>query len=131
MMFDCIWRPAAEVVKEDEEFEKEMEKAIQEQDSAPYQPPRYLCTKRVQDIVQHFDIKEWSEKKWREAQEQRLLAPIGTRVLIRRRYHSSSIGPILQDTIMIRVCRPHRWENVHVFYLQDEGTPYHCRSKPY
>ena len=66
------------------------------------------------DPTMSFQVKDLSEKKWREEQSYRASAPVGTRALLRRRFHET----VIQDTMMIRV--DDQWACFHVFYTKEE-----------
>ena len=99
--------------------------AHREQEEAPFKVASCFYTEKVQS--KNFEVKDLSEQKWREAQQQRLLAPVGTRVLLRRRYHET----VVQDTMMVRVNQMYRWECLHIFYVEDESTPLPVHAKMY
>jgi len=126
-----VWRPAAEVLAEDEEYERQLEAAIQAHNKALFKGASCYYTETVYprggEPLQPplFDVKDYSEEKWRQEQGFRVLAPVGTRILLRRRIHAS----IIQDTMMIRVEQPYLWECLHVFYTQTEGTPLPLHTK--
>jgi hypothetical protein len=78
-----------------------------------------LYSTRVSSMIQAnptlvFQVKDLSEAKWLEEQSYRTTAPIGTRALLRRRFH----GAVIQDTMMIRL--KHIWTCFHVFYTKEE-----------
>jgi len=130
------WHPAAEILEEDEEYERQLEAAIRAHNEAPFKGATCYYTETVcpqggnplQQSI--FELKDYSEGKWRQEQGFRALAPVGTRVLLRRRAHDSvQLGTIIQDTMMIRVEQPYLWECLHVFYTQEEGTPLPLHTK--
>jgi hypothetical protein len=78
-----------------------------------------LYSSRVSSMIQaaptlSFQVKDLTEKKWREEQGYRATAPVGTRALLRRRFHET----VIQDTMMIRL--EHEWACFHVFYTKEE-----------
>ena len=104
------WRPAQEVLEEDEATE-----------------PQILLSENAQILYRYspslfsFDI---SSDQWLKEQQIRSLAPIGSRVLLRRR-------PIHVDIDMntytvhhdIMMERTDRWNNYHVIYFEQELSP--------
>jgi len=56
----------------------------------------------------------------------RLLTPIGTRVLLRRRQKTHREGRLMYDTVLERVDQAHRWDIIHAFYMEDETSPFPC-----
>jgi hypothetical protein len=66
------------------------------------------------DPTRVFQVKDLGEKKWREEQGYRATAPVGTRALLRRRFHET----VIQDTMMIRL--EYAWACFHVFYTKEE-----------
>jgi hypothetical protein len=64
--------------------------------------------------TQTFQVKDLTEQKWREEQGYRATAPVGTRALLRRRFHET----VIQDTMMIRF--DHSWACFHIFYTKEE-----------
>jgi hypothetical protein len=116
---NTVWRPANEVLDEDE------------LDHA-YQPPTHLygsilyprsAEGHVQPPIPLIEVNDFSSKKWYNEQEHRSNAPIGTRVLLRRRFHDLVSGVVIQDTMMIRVDELHQWDKYHVFYYEHEPSP--------
>lgn len=73
--------------------------------------------------------KELSYDEWKDEQYYRLMAPVGTRVLLRRRQQDHPEGMMIYDTVMDRVDEPRRWDLVHVFYLAGETSPFPIPSK--
>ena len=104
------WRPAQEVLEEDEATE-----------------PQILLSENAQILYRYspslfsFDI---SSDQWLKEHQIRSLAPIGSRVLLRRR-------PIHVDIDMntytvhhdIMMERTDRWNNYHVIYFEQELSP--------
>ena len=66
------------------------------------------------DSTLSFQVKDLGAKKWREEQGYRAAAPVGTRTLLRRRFHDT----VIQDTMMIRM--EDQWACFHVFYTKEE-----------
>lgn len=86
-----------------------------------YAAPLSTClySTRVSSMIQSnptqtFQVKDLTEKKWREEQGYRATAPVGTRALLRRRFHDT----VIQDTMMIRL--EYTWTCFHVFYTKEE-----------
>jgi hypothetical protein len=111
------WRPAEEVLSEDE---------------AAFQGSVCIYTERVYPSAVDgmrpppplFPVKDLSEQQWKQEQEYRLLAPIGTRSLLRRRFHESvTLGTVIQDTVLVRVDAPYQWLCAHAFYTETEESP--------
>jgi hypothetical protein len=106
------WRPALEVLLEDEALE------ILE--------PQVVLSKNAQILYRRapslfsFD----SCDDWKTEQENRSAAPIGSRVLLRRRPIHVVIDKstyLVHHDIMME--RSDRWNNYHVVYFEQEPSP--------
>jgi hypothetical protein len=106
---DIHWRPALEVLLEDEALE-----------------PQVVLSKNAQILYRHspsmfsFD----SYNGWKTEQESRSAAPIGSRVLLRRRLIHVVIDKstyLVHHDIMME--RSDRWNNYHVVYFEQEPSP--------
>jgi len=106
---DIHWRPALEVLLEDEALE-----------------PQVVLSKNAQILYRHspsmfsFD----SYNGWKTEQENRSAAPIGSRVLLRRRLIHVVIDKstyLVHHDIMME--RSDRWNNYHVVYFEQEPSP--------
>lgn len=115
------WSPAADVMFEDEIENELWEKDEKEHLAAPLKEPRYLYSFKAN----YFSIqpKQMTKKQWKQEQYHRLLTPIGTRTLLRRRIIPCETDDIVYDIMMERVDEPHRWECYHVFYEKRETSP--------
>lgn len=67
---------------------------------------------------------ELDYEELQDEQRYRLLTPIGTRVLIRRRQKRHREGTLMYDTVMERVDQAHRWDIIHAFYMEGESSPF-------
>jgi hypothetical protein len=103
------WRPALEVLLEDEALE-----------------PQLLLSENAQILYRHspsmfsFD----SYNGWKTEQDNRSAAPIGSRVLLRRRLIHVVIDKntyLVHHDIMME--RSDRWNNYHVVYFEQEPSP--------
>ena len=103
------WRPAKEVLEEDEALE-----------------PQLLLSENAQILYHHspslfsFDTYDG----WKKEQEIRSAAPSGSRVLLRRRPVSVIIDKniyLVHHDIMME--RSDRWNNYHVVYFEQELSP--------
>lgn len=124
-MNQIVWRPAKEVLDEEDA-------------RVPFQAPSciygsalYPTSKKgqIQPPTPLIEINDLSVAQWLKEQEYRRNAPIGTRVLLRRRIHDLVNGNVIQDTMMIRVDEPHEWNNYHVFYFEHEPSPFPIQTK--
>ena len=103
------WRPALEVLLEDEVLEPQV--VLSENAQILY---------RLSPSLFSFD----SYDGWKTEQENRSAAPIGSRVLLRRR----PIHVIIDKNIYlvhhdIMMERSDRWNNYHVVYFEQEPSP--------
>jgi hypothetical protein len=123
-MNQIVWRPAKEVLDEEDAF--------------AFQPPTCMYGSvlypihkegEVQPPTPLIDIKDLPITQWRKEQELRRNAPLGTRILLRRRIHELVKGDVVQDTMMIRVDEPYEWETYHVFYFEHEPSPLPLHTK--
>lgn len=103
------WRPAQEVLLEDEALE-----------------PQVLLSENVQILYRHspslFSFDTYDD--WKTEQENRSAAPIGSRVLLRRRLIHVVIDKstyLVHHDIMME--RTERWNNYHVVYFEQEPSP--------
>ena len=134
-----VLRPLAEVLDKETSYERQLELSIQEHNNSPFKSATCYYTETVYPLAKdgetrfpppQFSVNDYSEEKWREEQGCRVLVPMGTRVLLRRQQHESTeLGTIIQDTMMFRVDQPYRWECLHVFYTQEEGTPFPIQTR--
>jgi len=96
-------------------------------------PPIYLFSEGVLTSVhapyRFASPQQLSYEQWKDEQHYRLMAPIGTRVLLRRRHQDHPSGMMIYDTVMERVDEVQRWQLAHVFYLAGEASPYPIPSK--
>jgi len=137
--YPIVWRPATEVLEEDEAHEMMRVKELANHAAAKFQGTTCVYTEgvyppsregEVRPSPPSFELKELSEAEWKSVQRARLLAPIGTRSLLRRRFHDSDLlGKVIQDTMMVRVDNSYRWVCLHVFYTEKEGTPFPIETK--
>lgn len=124
-IFQPKWRLASEFFNEDEEHERRLSKAYEEHDNAPFRSASVLYTDAVRALNEDFKLAEWSKEKWREEQGYRALAPVGSHIVLRRKYiESAKLGMVIHDTMMVRVEQPYRWECIHVVYTDEEGSPF-------
>ena len=103
------WRPAQEVLLEDEALE-----------------PQVLLSENTQILYRHspslFSFDTYDD--WKTEQENRSAAPIGSRVLLRRRPIYVVIDKntyLVHHDIMME--RTDRWNNYHVVYFEQEPSP--------
>jgi len=103
------WRPALEVLLEDEALE-----------------PQVILSENAQILYQHdpslFSFDSYDE--WKHKQAIRSAAPIGSRVILRRRAVSVMIDNtpyLVYHDIMME--RSDQWNNYHVVYFKDEPSP--------
>lgn len=103
------WRPAQEVLLEDEALE-----------------PQVLLSENAQILYRHspslFSFDTYDD--WKTEQENRSAAPIGSRVLLRRRLIHVVIDKstyLVHHDIMME--RTERWNNYHVVYFEQEPSP--------
>ena len=117
-MNQIVWRPAKEV--------------LDEEDALAFQPPTCMYGSvlypihkegEIQPPTPLNDVKDLPTTQWLKEQEYRRDAPLGTRILLRRRLHELSKGNVVQDTMMIRVDESHGWATYHVFYFEHEPSP--------
>ena len=103
------WRPALEVLEEDEALE-----------------PQILLSENAQILYQHYPslFSFDSYNGWKHEQEMRSSAPIGSRVLLRRRPIHVVIDKntylVYHDIMMERL---DSWNNYHVIYFEQEPSP--------
>ena len=103
------WRPAQEVLLEDEELEPQL--LLSENAQILY---------RLSPSLFSFDTYDG----WLKEQENRSAAPIGSRVLLRRRLIHVVIDKstyLVHHDIMME--RSERWNNYHVVYFEQEPSP--------
>ena len=103
------WRPAQEVLLEDEELEPQL--LLSENAQILY---------RLSPSLFSFDTYDG----WLKEQENRSAAPIGSRVLLRRRLIHVVIDKstyLVHHDIMME--RSDRWNNYHVVYFEQEPSP--------
>jgi len=119
------WQPAHETLEDDdldwEDQEDEIQQDIPFQDATCVYSPYLHPNDQPAPL---FPVKDFTAEQWKAEQRLRTLAPIGERVLIRRRFHESvTFGKVIQDTMMVRVEEPHQWNSFHVFYQESEASP--------
>lgn len=123
-MNQIVWRPAREV--------------LDEEDALTFQPPTCLYGSALYPIYKEgevqpptplIDVKDLPVSQWRKEQEYRRNAPIGTRILLQRRIHELAKGDVIQDIMMVRVDKPHKWNTYHVFYFEHEPSPLPLHTK--
>jgi hypothetical protein len=106
------WRPALEVLLEDEAVEiLDVQLLLSENAQILY---------RLSPSLFSFD----SYDQWKTEQENRSTAPIGSRVLLRRRLIHVVIDKstyLVHHDIMME--RTERWNNYHVVYFEQEPSP--------
>ena len=112
------WK-ATEYCIKDDDFQRQYDAELAAHEKAPLKPPTCISS----DIS--ITPRIFSDDRWREEQRYRLMAPIGSRILLRRAHHSG----VIQDTMMIRVNALHRWECMYVMYLDGESSPVPVPSK--
>ena len=103
------WRPALEVLLEDEALEPQL--LLSENTQILY---------RLSPSLFSFDTYDG----WLKEQENRSAAPIGSRVLLRRRLIHVVIDKstyLVHHDIMME--RAERWNNYHVVYFEQEPSP--------
>jgi hypothetical protein len=103
------WRPALEVLLEDEALEPQV--VLSENAQILY---------RLSPSLFSFDTYD----QWKTEQENRSAAPIGSRVLLRRRLIHVVIDKstyLVHHDIMME--RTERWNNYHVVYFEQEPSP--------
>ena len=103
------WRPAKEVLLEDEELEPQL--LLSENAQILY---------RLSPSLFSFDTYDG----WLKEQENRSAAPIGSRVLLRRRLIHVVIDKstyLVHHDIMME--RSDHWNNYHVVYFEQEPSP--------
>lgn len=98
-------------------------------DAACMASPLYLFSEGVLTAEPYRCAQELTYEQWKDEQRYRLMAPVGTRVLLRRRQRDHPEGIMIYDTVMERVDEPHRWDLVHAFYLAGEASPFPIPSK--
>ena len=111
------WRPALEVLLEDEALE-----------------PQVLLSENTQILYRHspslFSFDTYDD--WKTEQENRSAAPIGSRVLLRRRLIHVVIDKstyLVHHDIMME--RSDRWNNYHVVYFEQEPSPMPQKKRTY
>ena len=123
-----VWRPAREVLDEEDSADH----------NVPFRPPPCVYGsllyppangEHARPPTPLIEVKDFSANKWLKEQECRHRAPIGARVLLRRRFHELVAGLVVQDTMMIRVDTPHKWDKYHVFYFNHEPSPLPLHTK--
>ena len=126
---DIIWRPAKEALEEDDLVlhDDAFHTPICVYGSALY--PLAKGEGQIQPPAPILEIKDFPIKTWLKEQEHRQHVPIGTRILLRRRFHNLVNGLVIQDTMMIRVEKLHKWDNYHVFYFNHELSPLPIQTK--
>ena len=130
-MTTVLWRPAHDVLEEDDLDWESQEEIVHE--DTPFQEAKhiystYVCPNGMPTPL--FPVKDFTMEQWKSEQRLRILAPIGERVLIRRRLHDSvTFGTVIQDSMMVRVKEPHQWDCLHVFYREGEVSPFPLVNK--
>lgn len=121
---NTLWRPAKEVLAEEDASAFQRPTCI-------YGPLLYPISKegQIQPPTPLIPIGDFTATQWRKEQEHRCNAPIGSRILLRRRLHDLVNGDVVQDTMMIRVDEPHEWITYHVFYFEHEPSPLPIHTK--
>jgi hypothetical protein len=103
-----------------DDFQRHYDADLKAHESAPIQAP--ICIRSPLCITAPRIL---SDIRWREEQRYRLMAPVGSRILLRRSIQDG----VVQDTMMIRVNTPYRWECMYVLYLDGEASPLPVPSK--
>ena len=123
----------SEVSQEYEDYDARWAEEQKAHDAACMASPLYLFSEGVLTAAhspyRFSHAQELTYEQWKDEQRYRLMAPVGTRVLLRRRQRDHPEGIMIYDTVMERVDEPHRWDLVHAFYLAGEVSPFPIPSK--
>jgi hypothetical protein len=112
-----IWN--AEPFAQDD-FQRQYDAELEAHELATFKAPSCVCSPRCMGVPRILP-----DSRWREEQRYRLMAPVGSRILLRRSIQDG----VVQDTMMIRVNAPYRWECTYVLYLDGEASPLPVPSK--
>lgn len=105
-----------------------------EHEDAPFHAPTILYSSTLwpeeeETPLLSVDVVEVPMTVWREEQGFRLMSEVGTQILLRRRFHETDMGVIIEDIMMERVETENRWNNLHVLYHSREPSPFPAPTK--